>query len=151
MTPAQHVSASPAAAGPAPRRLRIAIIEDEALVAFELETHLTEAGHEVVGVADTLEDALLLAQATQPDLALVDVQLAGGSCGLDVARALHALGIACLYSTGNCAGLARTDAVACLHKPYGRRQLRDAVAAAGVSSRAMASAAATASSSCRLP
>ncbi|HZH47096.1 MAG TPA: response regulator [Roseococcus sp.] len=115
---------------PSARALRIAIIEDEALVAFEMEAHLTEAGHEVVGVADTLEDAIRLIEATCPDLALVDIQLAQGSSGLDVAHALHLRGIACLFSTGNCPGLAHDDAVGCLHKPYGQWQLVDAVAAA---------------------
>ncbi len=41
---------------PAGKQLRIAIIEDEALVALEMEDHLTDAGHEVVGIADTLEE-----------------------------------------------------------------------------------------------
>lgn len=117
-------------AHPNVRSLRIAIIEDEALVAFEMEAHLTEAGHAVVGIADTLEDAVRLIEATQPDLALVDIQLANGSSGLEVARALSARGIACLFSTGNCPGQARDDAVGCLHKPYGQWQLLDAVAAA---------------------
>lgn len=117
------------------RPLRIAIVEDEALVAFEMEAHLTEAGHEVVGIADTFEEAVRLIEATRPDLALVDIQLAAGSNGLDVARALHERGITCLFSTGNCPGQARDDAVGCLHKPYGQWQLLDAVAAAGAIAR----------------
>jgi DNA-binding response OmpR family regulator len=113
-----------------PRPLRILIVEDEALVAFAMEAHLTDAGHEVVGTADTFTDALRLAEETRPDLVLLDIQLAEGSSGLDVAHALHGRGVACLFSTGNCPGLAREDAVGCLHKPYGQRQLLEAVVAA---------------------
>lgn len=109
--------------------LRIAIIEDEAIVAFEMEAHLTDGGHEVVGVVDTLEDAIRLVDDTRPDLALIDIQLANGLSGLTVAHALHERGIPCLFSTGNCPGKQSDDAVGCLHKPFGPLQLLDAVKA----------------------
>lgn len=120
---------------PSQRSLRIVIVEDEPFVAYEMEAHLSDAGHEVVGVADTVSEALRLAQAGQPDLVLVDIQLADGGSGFDVARDLHARGIACLFATGNCPGQARNDAVGCLHKPYDRVQLLDAVAAADAAAR----------------
>ena len=110
--------------------LRIAIIEDEALVALEMEDHLTSAGHEVVGSADTLEEAIALIEETRPDLALVDVQLAEGSSGLDVVRELTARGIPCVFATGNCPGERRDDALGCLHKPFSHIQLVGAVGAA---------------------
>jgi two-component system, response regulator PdtaR len=115
---------------PAGKRLRIAIIEDEALVALEIEDHLTDAGHEVVGTADTLGDAVKLIQETQPDLALVDIQLAEGSSGLDVARELNARGVPCVFATGNCPGQNMKDALGCLHKPFNQIQLIGAVTAA---------------------
>lgn len=110
--------------------MRIAIIEDEALVAMEIEMHLEDAGHVVVGIADTLADAIALAERERPDLALVDIQLGAGSSGLDVARALRARGVTCLFATGNCPGERRDDAVGCLHKPYSGQQLLKAVLAA---------------------
>ena len=115
---------------PTGKRLRIAIIEDEALVALEMEDHLTDAGHEIVGIADTLEDAVNLIEGTRPDLALVDIQLAGGSSGLDVARELNARGIPCVFATGNCPGRDIDDALGCLHKPFNHIQLIGAVNAA---------------------
>lgn len=110
--------------------MRIAIIEDEALVAMEIEMHLEDAGHEVVGVADNLGDAIDLADRTQPDFALVDINLGAGSSGFDVAKALAARNIICLFATGNCPGDHREDAVGCLHKPYNGQQLLSAVIAA---------------------
>ncbi len=115
---------------PPSKQLRIAIIEDEALVALEMEDHLTDAGHQVVGIADTLQDAVNLIQETQPDLALVDIQLAEGCSGLDVARELNAHGVPCVFTTGNCPGRDIDDALGCLHKPFNHIQLIGAVNAA---------------------
>ncbi len=113
----------------AAKPLRILIVEDEALVAMVMEASLMDAGHEVVGIADNTAEALALAGDNRPDLALVDIQLAQGSSGLDVAHALHGQGITCLFASGNCPGPARQDAVGCLHKPYSPDQLLQAVAA----------------------
>ena len=112
---------------PVSKQLRIAIIEDEALVALEMEDHLTDAGHQVVGIADTLQDAVDLIQETQPDLALVDIQLAEGCSGLDVARELNARGVPCVFTTGNCPGGDTDDALGCLHKPFNHIQLLGAI------------------------
>lgn len=109
---------------------RILVIEDEALVALEIQSGLETVGHEIVGVAGRAATASSLARTTRPDLALVDVRLARGDSGLDVATDLARLGIPCLFVTGNCPeergnGLA----VGCLHKPFDERQLLEAVAA----------------------
>lgn len=115
---------------PVSKQLRIAIIEDEALVALEMEDHLTDAGHEVVGIADTLREAVSLIERTRPDLALVDIQLAEGCSGLDVAKELNAHGVPCVFATGNCPGRDIDDALGCLHKPFNHIQLLGAVTAA---------------------
>jgi DNA-binding response OmpR family regulator len=121
-------STSPAAARP----LRIVIVEDEALLAMTMEDSLIEAGHEVLGVADDLASAVALAARTDPELALVDVQLLRGSSGIDVAAHLNGRGIPCLFVTGNCpADHGRAFALGCLHKPSDERSLLAAVASAG--------------------
>ena len=61
----------------AERRLRILIVEDEMLVAMNIEDMLTELGHEVVGIASRLEPALALAREGGFDAAMLDVNLAG--------------------------------------------------------------------------
>lgn len=62
---------------------RVLIIEDEPLIALDLETIVSEIGHEVVGAATTRKEAVDLAKKTRPELVLADVQLADGSSGID--------------------------------------------------------------------
>jgi two-component system, response regulator PdtaR len=118
-------------AGALPQARRILVVEDEGLVALEIETFLMGAGHDVVGVAAGRAVALALARAERPDLALVDVRLANGDSGLDLAADLSALGVPVLLVTGNCPqDLGRSVALGCLHKPFDEHQLLAAVAAA---------------------
>ena len=112
------------------RPARILVVEDEALVGLEIQTGLESVGYEVVGIADRLAAAERLARTAQPELALIDIRLAGGDSGLDVAARFTALGIPCMFLTGNCPeergiGLA----LGCLHKPFDERQLLAAVQA----------------------
>lgn len=110
--------------------MRILIVEDEALVALEVESILSMAGHEPLGVADDLPSAMAVVEAEMPDLALVDIQLARGASGLEVAEALKARGIPTLFATGNCPSERRDDlAIGCLHKPFTDRSLTGAVEA----------------------
>jgi len=76
--------ASPPGAGP-----RILIIEDEAIVAMELEDRLREMGYTVSGTAASYEEALQLAQEHRPDLVLADIRIAGPKDGIDTVRALR--------------------------------------------------------------
>ncbi len=62
---------------------RVLIIEDEPLIALDVEGLVTEIGHEVVGVAATHKEALKLAREKRPELILADIQLADGSSGID--------------------------------------------------------------------
>ncbi|WP_049976101.1 response regulator [Azospirillum sp. B506] len=81
--------------------MKILIIEDEFLIAEGVSLTLQSAGHEVTGIADDLPSALALAGQERPDMAFVDIKLANGSNGLDVARELKAMGVACVFATGN--------------------------------------------------
>ena len=116
-------------AGAAPQDRRILVVEDEGLVALEIETFLAGAGHDIVGTAAHRASALALARAERPDLALVDVRLANGDNGLDLAAELTTLGVPVLLATGNCppAALGRAVALGCLHKPFDEHQLLAAV------------------------
>lgn len=66
--------------------IKVLIVEDEALIAMELEGLVEDAGHTVAGWASNFEEAKALIEATGPDLAFVDLQLADGHTGMDVAR-----------------------------------------------------------------
>ena len=73
---------------PTQRSLRIVIAEDEFLLAEDLRQLVEASGHEVVGVVATAPELVSLVEDWRPDLALVDVQLARGSNGLDAARVI---------------------------------------------------------------
>ena len=61
----------------------VLIIEDEPLVAMDLEAAMLEIGHRVIGVASTHAEALEMVMGKKPGLVLADIQLADGSSGLD--------------------------------------------------------------------
>lgn len=61
----------------------VLIIEDEPLIALEIETLVSDIGHRVAGIAQTRTEAIKLAKARKPGLVLADIQLADGSSGID--------------------------------------------------------------------
>jgi DNA-directed RNA polymerase specialized sigma24 family protein len=62
---------------------KVLIIEDEPLIALDIEGLVTDLGHEVVGIATTRKEAGDLAGRTKPGMVLADIQLADGSSGID--------------------------------------------------------------------
>ncbi len=61
----------------------ILIIEDEPLVALQLQAIVSELGHRVIGVARTHKEALALAKRHEPQLILSDIRLADGTSGVE--------------------------------------------------------------------
>ncbi|WP_019903194.1 response regulator [Methylobacterium sp. 77] len=68
--------------------MRILVVEDEALIALELECLLDDLGYITVGVAGSSTEAIEMGRTTSPDVALVDIHLVDGPTGIDVARIL---------------------------------------------------------------
>jgi CheY-like chemotaxis protein len=66
----------------------ILIIEDEALIAMDLQSLVENLGHEVKGIARTRAEAVALAKNKDLGLILADIQLADGSSGLDAVNDL---------------------------------------------------------------
>lgn len=64
----------------------IMIIEDEPLIAMDIEQMVTDLGHRVTGIARTHAEAIDLFNRTQPKMILADIQLADGSSGLDAMK-----------------------------------------------------------------
>lgn len=113
--------------GRRPRTIkRILIVEDEALVAFDNEHFLRDAGYVIVGTVDTVPDAIA-AIAGDVDLVLADINLSDGGSGRDVARAAAGRGVPLMFVTGACPDDARSLAVGCLSKPYSQRDLLAAI------------------------
>lgn len=67
-------------------RAKVLIIEDEPIIAMDLETIVRDMGHEVTAVAVTREEAVREAMADRPGLVLADIQLADDSSGIDAVK-----------------------------------------------------------------
>ena len=61
----------------------VLIIEDEPLIAMDIEEMVTSLGHRVVGTARTHAEAMALFNKARPKMVLADIQLADGSSGID--------------------------------------------------------------------
>ena len=70
-------------------RTSVLIIEDEPLIAMDLEALVTTLGHRVTATARTYDEALAAFRNERPGLILADIQLADGSSGLDAVNAMH--------------------------------------------------------------
>lgn len=79
---------------------RVLIIEDEPIIALDLENLITELGHEVVATAATSDQAVELALRKRPGLILADINLGEGGSGLDaVSRILEGFDIPVIFVT----------------------------------------------------
>jgi DNA-binding response OmpR family regulator len=97
--------------------LKVLIVEDDLMLADASEEILVGHGYEVSGIARTVADAL--ARHAKPDLVMLDLRLADGGLGTEVAAQLPELGRpGILYVTGNMSQVALTNGDACLAKPY---------------------------------
>ncbi|UEM03266.1 response regulator [Skermanella rosea] len=109
--------------------MHILIVEDEPIIALSTQADLETAGHTVVGLAMTSEEAVTLADRCRPDLVLMDIRLAKGN-GVEAAEAIHTRwAIPSLFATSyveHSAGTCRA-ALGCLRKPYDRRSIVRAI------------------------
>lgn len=62
---------------------RVLIIEDESIIALDLEEMVTGLGHEVIAVAATKDEAVARARVGSPGLILADINLGEGGSGID--------------------------------------------------------------------
>jgi CheY-like chemotaxis protein len=84
-----------------PARPSILIVEDEALIASYIREVLEESGFAIVGVASSGIEALTLAADALPDLALVDIKIAGPMDGIEVVQELRRrFNIASIFLSG---------------------------------------------------
>lgn len=110
--------------------LRVLIVEDEILIALELESLLQDDGHQVLGIAATSDEAIRAGEMLRPDLAFVDIHLADGPTGVDVARRLASLGdTTVLFMTANAKRVPEdfAGALGVIAKPYSERGVRQAL------------------------
>lgn len=111
-------------------KIRLLIVEDEELVARDIENMAERAGYEVCGVAATGEQALSLAATLRPDLALVDIILKGPVDGIETAQKLwNEMDIPSIYVTAYADELTllrakETNPFGYILKPFNERELR---------------------------
>jgi DNA-binding response OmpR family regulator len=68
-----------------PSRRRVLVVEDEALIAWDIKGRLENSGYEVPAIAASADMALRLAARYAPDLILMDIRLQGGRDGIEAA------------------------------------------------------------------
>ena len=115
---------------------RILIVEDDFLIASQMEAALTDGGFEIAGTASTGKEALRLAHAESPMLVVMDIRLAGDLDGIDTALELFRLhGIRCIFASAYSDQEAQQRAAPAaplgwLQKPYSMASLTAKVRAA---------------------
>jgi DNA-binding response OmpR family regulator len=72
-----------------PRRRRALIVEDELVIALDLEDAMSALGFDICGLASSADTARSIAMDNQPDVVLMDVNLGGGREGIEAARWLR--------------------------------------------------------------
>lgn len=108
----------------------ILIVEDELLVALEMESILQEHGYDVVGIASDLEGALAFADRNV-DLALVDLNLRDGLTGPEIGRRLaneHRAKVLFVTANPRLLGNGVAGTIGVLTKPTDESSLTSAVA-----------------------
>jgi DNA-binding response OmpR family regulator len=78
----------------------IIIVEDETLIALDIELTLHEAGHDAVRIFSNAEDPRRYLADCRPRLGLLDINLGNGETSIAVARALGEAGVPFLFLTG---------------------------------------------------
>ena len=99
--------------------LKVLIVEDDLMLADFAEELLVENGYKVSGIARTVGDAVARIRHSTPDLVMLDLRLADGGLGTEVASQIATPGRpGILYVTGNMSQVALIHGDACLAKPY---------------------------------
>lgn len=108
---------------------RILVVEDESIVAFNLQQRLSMLGYDVPAIAVSGQESIDLVAQTRPDLVLMDIHIQGDMDGIEVAaklRETHAVPVIYLtaYSEDSTLERARkTQPYGYLLKPFSEREL----------------------------
>ena len=112
---------------------RILVVEDESIVAKDIQNSLAGLGYDVVGTVAFGEEAVVQANALKPDLILMDVMLKGAMDGIEAAeriRHAHSIPVVFLTAYTDDDTLRRakvTEAFGYLLKPFEDRELRTTI------------------------
>jgi two-component system, response regulator PdtaR len=113
-------------------RLGVLIVEEKPLDGLGLEEAIVLAGHQVTGWATTLQNAIALAEARPPDLALINPRLRDGDTGIELSRRLSERGIAVVVMTAQPEQLDNLENIlGVLPKPFATETVRQVLQHAG--------------------
>ena len=119
-----------------PGKIKILVVEDDFLVALDIEHALISAGFEMVGPARTAEETIAFAELRRPALAIMDIRLEGARDGVDAAIELRSrLGMRIIFASAHGdeetkRRAAPAEPLGWVQKPYSHYELLGAVRAA---------------------
>ena len=108
----------------------ILIVEDDPLIASHIEEVLGGSGYRIAGNASTGIEAVVIAENSQPDLALVDIRLSGSMDGIELAERLRPVPVIFLSGLADDETLERAQAAGCagfIAKPFRPGQVFNAI------------------------
>jgi len=83
-------------------KVNVLIVEDESIVAKDIQLSLTKFGYNVVGTAATAENAIEIALDKEPNIILMDIMLKGKTSGIEAAEAIkREINVPIIYLTAN--------------------------------------------------
>ena len=109
---------------------RLLVVEDEAIVAADLEDRLNRMGYNVIGTAESGDEAIQLVRDLKPDLVFMDIMLKGEMDGIEAAaiiREMQSIPVIFLTANSNDAIINRakvSEPFAYLLKPFEERHLK---------------------------
>jgi CheY-like chemotaxis protein len=112
---------------------RILIVEDERLIAVDLQRRLTRLGYAVVALAASGAEAIQKALALYPDVVLMDIRLQGDMDGVEAAQQIHvSAAIPVVFMTAYVdedtqQRVRATSSWGCLYKPFTSHQVQSAL------------------------
>ena len=114
---------------------KVLVIEDEAIIAMDIQSIVADMGHQITGVARTRAGAVELGKKDRPDLILADVQLADNSSGIDAVNDLlgHFGDIPVIFITAFPERLLtgkKPEPAFIISKPYSEEKVRSSVSQA---------------------
>jgi DNA-binding response OmpR family regulator len=102
---------------------RVLVLEDEALIALDIEVTLSDAGVGEIVAAMAGEEALSSIDTQQIDAAVLDLHLGRGGWSYDVARRLREKGIPFIFSSGRIDVAEGFNEIPLVMKPFSAEQL----------------------------
>lgn len=112
---------------------RILVVEDEAVIAMDIEARLEALGYLVVGVSSGGDKAIELAESSRPDLALMDINILGPMNGIQTATALRerfdlpSIFLTAYSDDETIRAASDSEALGYLIKPFSDREVRASI------------------------